>query len=120
MRLEEEELWWRIVTNALATPAPLASAGPVRKPRTQCRIGIERIPGGVREHHVRAELPDQVGELADGLRVHDEWIVATIEGSKIRAEHRSGRLGLTVADLLTRSSVWPSSFQSSPDSPRSP
>ena len=58
--------------------------------------------------------------LGDRLAVHLERIVAAIEEDDVGTENVRGGLRLGPPDGLTFSSVWPSSFHSLPDSPRSP
>ena len=64
-------------------------------------VGVERIPGGVREDvFCRLELTDQIGEPLDRGRVQHEWIVAEVECAKAGPERGCGSLRLTMADLL--------------------
>ena len=87
--------------NALATPAPLASARAwTRRVVRDAVVGVERVARSVGEDQLRLELPDQVRQPLDGGRIHDERVVTEVEAPEVRAECRCGGLRLAVTDLL--------------------
>ena len=84
-------------------------------------VGVERVARSVAEDQLRLELADQAGQPLDGGGIHDERVVAEVEAAEVRAEEPPRRSPPRAWRIsFTRSSVWPASFQSSPDSPRSP
>ena len=121
--------WWgsnssswggAIVSKALSTPAPPASA---RARSTAAKAtGWSGLKGsvGVGDDHIGGELADRVGETGQRLALDLERVVAEIEAAEVGAKIGGRPLGLGVADALDVSTVWAGSFQSSPDSPRSP
>src|SRR5207253_4448342 len=63
-------------------------------------VGVERVPCGVREDHLRRGLADQPRQLPDRRVVDDERVVAEIEARELGAERGRRGFRLTAADLL--------------------
>ena len=82
-------------------------------------VRVERVGVGVGDEDVGRERADRVGD-GRSASPSTQRVVAEVEGAERGAERRRRGLRLGVAERLTLSSVWPSSFHSSPDSPRSP